>query len=307
MTNRSKIKRTVRFLLGVYLLLLQTAHAEEKTALCWRVWAAKGSLSVNAIRSNLDQSAQRLRERFFPTIGYFDGPVLDRNDTTSIRQALSVSEGDGAAIVDINPFTPEIAEKVRQAIHDSFISKTDQYSVRNGLPGLGFNFRSYEEDWGAFRNWLLSDKGIISSEEVDQFRREMDEYLHQVKQTILKTDGRNIELKYFVIRTDRMIRTVTVGARGRMSYFVRGDRHISSGYDEYHISASIAPVGWSTYYVRSFDERQRKLLSRSGHTLIMSEKGRIRTLSEQGDPTLHGTPGQFRKRLFILSIFELSD
>ena len=164
--------------------------------------------------------------------------MLDRNDTTSIRQALSVSEGDGAAIVNINPFTPEIAEKVRQAIHDSFISKTVQYIVRNGLPGLGFNFRSYEEDWEAFRNWLLSDKGIVSSEEVDQFRRDMDEYLHQVRQTISKTDGRNIELKFFVIRTDRMIRRSKSNPnplKGR-SFFIRSHDMMTLGHTGIAIS-----------------------------------------------------------------------
>lgn len=303
-------KRVVGCLTGVYLLLfLQISHAGEKAIVssCWRAWAVKNLAVIDTIKSNLVQSTQQLRENFFPTIDYFDGPVLDQNDTLSIRQALSVSEGDGAAIVNINPFTPEIAEKVRQAIHDSFASKTLHYTAKNGLLGLGFNFRSYEEDWRDFKRWLLSDKGTISSEEIDQFRREVDEYLHQVKQIALRTDGHQVKLKFLIIRTDKMIRHSrrNPNPANRSTYFILKHKHTDKEYKNYYLGASIAPVGLSTYYMRAFEGDQQKVLSRSGNAVIMTELGRITALSEEGEPPTHGTPGYRKERLVLLSEFQL--
>ena len=82
------------------MLLFQTTYAKDKSLSRQSAFATKRSALTSTIKSHLSQSAQRLRANLFPTIGYFDGPVLDSNDFSSIRQALSVNEGDGAAIID---------------------------------------------------------------------------------------------------------------------------------------------------------------------------------------------------------------
>ena len=69
---------------------------------------------------------------------------------------------------------------------------------------LTFEGFRYEEDWETFKKWLLSKTQIISSEDIDQFRQEVDEFLSEIKQAILKADGQDIKLSYFVIRASRV-------------------------------------------------------------------------------------------------------
>ena len=78
----------------------------SRMSICQSAFAAKGARLAKSVRSHLNQSIQQLRVKIFPAIGYFDGPILDPSDTISIHQALSVNEGDSAAIIDINPFIP---------------------------------------------------------------------------------------------------------------------------------------------------------------------------------------------------------
>lgn len=283
LTNKNKINRVIGLLVGICLLLFQTTHAEDKQSLCQGTFAKKSIALVGSMKSRLNQSVQHFRAKFFPTIGYFPGPVLDPNDSISIRQALSVSEGDGAAIIDINPFSPEIAEKIRQAI--DYSSRGHHYPIRRSLS----NLVSYEDNWKAFKTLLLGTQ-IISSEEIDQFRKEMEEYLHQVKQVILRTDGQSIELLFSFIQIDNV-------------FFVPEHRHTSALFKDVYVTANIAPIGWNTYYWKVMDGERRKVLSHSGHTTILSDLRRINTISERGDPLLHGSPSKRQKRLLIISLF----
>ena len=292
MQSKSKIQKVAGSLLGFCLLMSQTTYAEDKPSSCQSFFAVNGAIVTNVI----SQSRQRARENLFPEISYISGTVLDQNNTIYIYQALSVSRGNGAAIIDINPFTPELAEKIRQAIHEASSDPKRNYANRNGLSGLGFHQSYYEEDWKDFKAWLLEKQQIISSEEIDQFQQQVDEYLHQVKQLILRTDRQNIKLKFFVIRTDKIL------------YFTPGHRHTEPEYDAIYLTASIAPVGLGTYYVKSFDGKQQRVLPRSGHTVIMSDRRRMKTFAEEGYlPVFHGTPHDIDKRLIILSVFEKSD
>lgn len=294
MTSRSKMNLIAGFLLGVCLFISQMTHAEKQKTPCWRVWNRTSSSVFNAMRLYMVQPVQQLKESLFSPRVYFLGFPFDHNDISSIRQALSLDKGDGAAIVDINPFTPEIAEKVRQAINASYSSEL--HFLRHLV------VFEEEGDWEIFQNRLLSDNRIISSEEVNQFRQEVDEYLAQVKQTILKMDGRNIELTFLAIRTEQMRRGFVKHA------------HDKPAHAHWYVSASVAPVGLGTYYVQSLNGERKKILSHSGHTLLMTDQRRIRILSERGDPPSHGTPlySWFNphyqgERLFLLGVFKLSE
>lgn len=97
---------------------------------------------------------------------------------------------------------------------------------------------------------MLSGNQIISSEEIDQFRHEVDEYLDQVKQTILKMDGRNIELIFLSIRTEQM-------RRG----FIIKHAHDKFEHVHWYISAAVAPVGLGTYYVQSLNGERKNPIS----------------------------------------------
>lgn len=122
MINRGKVNLIAGFLLGVCLFISQMTHAKKQRTRCERVWNRTSSSVVDVMRLYMAQPVQQLKEKLFSPRVYFSGSILDRNDISSIRQALSLSTGDGAAIIDINPFTPEIAEKVRQSIDASYSS-----------------------------------------------------------------------------------------------------------------------------------------------------------------------------------------
>ena len=276
----------------LFLLLSQSVYAENKTALYQPVFSKNKVLAaLDKCNSYFNQLAHQLKEKVNPITGaYAPAPVLDKNDLSSIRKALSLDQGGGAVSVNINPFTPEIAEKIRQAIHVP--NRGGNYLAANGLPGLGFNLRIYDKEWTLFKDWLLSKTQIISSEEIDQFRKEVDQFLLEVRQTILKTDGQKTKPKFFVIRTDQIL------------YFTPPHRHTEQEYDRVYISASIAPVGLGTYYeLKTPTGKQQKALPRSVHTTIMSEKGRMKVLSESGEPTLHGTPNPVKDRLYLIGLF----
>ena len=234
------------------------------------------------------------------------GSALEPNDIISIRQSLS---DDSAAIVNINTFSLEIAEKMRQAIHDASSKNSGMPFFSSTKPGY-FYFNpekrnavqelvlkssngSFEKDWRNFKAWLQNKTQIISSEEIEQFQKEVDEYVEQIKQMISEVDGQSIELYRFVIRTEK----------GR---FEPGHKHTSFGRNPNYILASIAPIGLGTFYMRSFDVVGDRIVSNSGHTVILSEGGRIRKMREPAFYPFHGTPGISEERLFFLFSFTLS-
>lgn len=301
MQKKSKIKKVAGFLLWVCLLMLQTTHAEDKKSLCQVVFDPE---NVDVINTSNQIAGQQLKEDFSSkrdnssesVEDYISGSVLDQNNAISIRQALSVSRGYGAAIVNVNTFTPELAEKIRLAIHEALSDPKNNYADRNGLPGLGFFGSLYEEDWTEFKIWLLEKQRKVFSTEIDRFRHQVDEYLYQVKDLIFRTDRQNIKLKFFVIRTDKIL------------YFIDAHRHIEPEYDTVYLTTSIAPVGLGTYYEKWVDGKQQRVLPHWGNTVIMSDKARMKTFSEEDyTPVFHGTPHGLEKRLIILSVFEKSD
>ena len=277
-----KLTKAAEVLTGICLLLFQTSYAEDKASLCQGAFAAKSTTFVQPAQSYLGRSIQKLRAKIFPSIGYFDGPVLDSNDFISIRQALSVSEGNGATIINVNPFTPEIAKKMRLAFIEANPSRND-YLLGEKVKGV-FGHTYFED----FKSWLLSQTQKVSSAEIEQFQKEMEEYLYQVRYIILKTDRQNIDLIHTVIRTDQSLR------------FVQGHRHGNSSHNDFYLISSIAPVGWNTFYMRG----RQKVLSRLGHTTILSEQDRVKTLLEKGELPYHGTPKSKTNRLHLMSVFK---
>ena len=215
--------------------------------------------------------------------------VMDKNDLSTIRGALSVDKGDGAAIVNIHSFPSKLVKKIRKAIHKAIIEDPldDTYFI-----GMDFRLKSYKSDWETFENWLLSRTKIISSKEIQQFKEEVDQYLYEIKQTILKTDGVNIEPVFTLIRTEIMS--------------VLTDDHRPNNPNHYLIS-NTALVGSSAYYQQLFRGKWRRILSRSGDTLLLSGLGRVNTFSESGLTVMHGTPARQGKRLILISVFEKTD
>ena len=117
---------------------------------------------------------------------------------------------------------------------------------------------------------------------------------------ILEIDGQNVELYEFIIRTEE----------GR---FVSGHSHNpglivlpTSGPIPEYVVASIAPVGLSTFYTRRpFDGT--RVLSYSGHTVVMSEAGRKKKIRETGSLPFHGTPDILKERFLLLFSFKMSE
>ena len=243
---------------------------------------------INKLKSHFNQVVHQIKDRFHsPYAGYVTPRfVFDKNDVNSIREALSVDKGDGAAIVDINPFTRELAEKIRDTIHRSSILKNldpDSYEI-------SFMLKSYEGDWKKFTEQLLLGSQNISHKEIEQFRKEVDQFLNEVRQTIFQTDGQHINPVRISIGTDKI------------NEFMELHSHISG--TRYYVTATIAPIGLSTYYMKFTNGKWKKVLSRSGHTTLFSENKRIQTFSEERFPVLHGTPTKWRKRLFLFAVFE---
>ena len=85
----------------------------------------------------------------------------------------------------------------------------------------------------------------------------------------------------------------------RSPVFIPIHNHKDFKLDAY-ITATIAPVGWNTYYMRG----RKKALSRLGHTTILTEPERIKTFLENKEPPDHGTPYSKRKRLLLISFFK---
>lgn len=294
--DRNKTAPVAVFLWGLCLLLSQTAYAKDKaleneTSSCQHPFLKKITTVARDAKSGLIQSVKSLEKTrtavagYLPA-GYSPGTVLDRNDSQSIHQALSVIQGDGAAIININPFTLKIAEKLRKAIRASFFL-SDQFIFRQA---------SYEEDWGEFINgWLLPKTRIISPEEIDQFRKELEKFLSEIKQTILEVDGQIVELETLAIRA------------GGIAYITPAHTH--AGETDSYIVATIAPVGLSTYYYINNNRWRaalKKVISPSEHTVVLSNPDRVKTLSENRKLVLHGTPFRLRKRLLILASFKKS-
>ena len=309
MKNQKYNKLILVFVLGVCLLLCQPAYSTKRTS-CWSSFS-------NNVRWYFKTRLQILKEDFtLPR--YVSGSVLEPNDITSIRQALSYPNGDAAAIVNINTFTLEIAEKMRQAIQDA--SSKNERLPKYTLPEkpLYFHFRdrgrnfvpelqlkaidgSFEKDWGDFKAWLQDKTQIISLEEIEQFQREVDEYVDQIKQMILEVDGQNVEFYNLIIRTEK----------GR---YVSGHKHgprlikfPTNDLIPFYITASIAPIGLSTFYTRSRPYNSKDyILSYSGHTVLLSEEGRIEKMGHTFFPK-HGTPITSKKRFFLLFGFKIQD
>ena len=294
------------FIIGC-LLICQSTYAVKKPFLC-------RSFFVHSFVSHMKTSQHRSKEDFTPP-RYVSGSVLEPNDVISIRQALSVQHGDGAAIVNINTFTLEIAKKMRQAIISASEKNSKQPwfqtkpmyfhyhpEKRGFISILPFVSRkgSFEKDWRDFKAWLRKNTQIISSEEIDQFQKEVDEYVDQIKQVILEVDGKGIELEQFDIRLENGF-VVEEGHEhyefGRLPFGL----HVPN-----YITATVAPIGLSTFYTRSSDITGDRMVSYSGHTVVMTERDRIRKIKEPGFLPFHGTPGISKERLFFLFSFKAS-
>lgn len=292
------------FLLIFYFLLFQTAYAtnevtDKKPSFCQLQFIEKIKAVSGITKSYLKKPAHSLKKGINSVLErrYIQWPVLDQNDFHSIHQALSTTQSDGAAIIDIRPFTPELAEKIRKAI---LLAKPRSYHrgyfIENSEK-LTFEGFRYEEDWETFKKWLLSKTQIISSEDIDQFRQEVDEFLSEIKQAILKADGQDIKLSYFVIRASRVHHFDLPHSHG-----------VYSNLDKY-LTATIAPVGLSTYYYHTNRKGNRwlpkkiKVFSPSGHAIIMAETTRAEHFSENRDLVVHGPPSSLNPRLFLISLF----
>ena len=307
MKNKKYNELITGFVFGGCLLLYQPAYAVKKTFLCRNLFV--NSL-VAHIETNLYKSKNKSKQDFTP-LQYVFGPVLESNDITSIQQALNV---DGAAIVNINTFTREIAEKMRQAIHEAssknsklpfFKQKKPDYFYFNPegkhfVPELSFvpKNKLLEKDWRDFKEWLESKTQIISSEEIGQFQTEVNEYIAQIKQMILEVDKQEVELDSFYIRTEK----------GR---FEPGHKHYELGrlplrrYNPKYITVSISPIGLSTFYTKPLDTTRKRMISDLGHTVVLSERDRIRKMKKPRSLPFHGTPNIFKERLFLLFLFRI--
>ena len=308
MKNQKYNGLIISFVFGVCLLLCQPAYSTKKTS-CWSSFS-------NNVSWYFKTRLQILKEDFtLPR--YVSGSVLEPNDITPIRQALSYPNGDATAIVNINTFTLEIAEKMRQAIQEasSKNERLPKYTLpekslyfhsrdrrRNFVPELQLKAidGSFEKDWGDFKAWLQDKTQIISLEEIEQFQREVDEYADQIKQMILEVDGQNVELYDLIIRTEKG-RYVSGHTHHRGVFtFKRSD---PNGEPFPYITASIAPIGLSTFYTRSRPYNSKDyILSYSGHTVILSEEGRIEKMGHTFFP-YHGTPFTSKKRFYLLFTF----
>lgn len=311
MKNQKYNGLIISFVFGVCLLFCQPAYSTEKISLCW-------SSFVDSVGFYFKTRLQILKDT---PPQYVSGSVLKQNDIASIRGALNLQNGEGAAIVNVNTFTLEIAEKMRRAIQDAS-SKNERLPrhtlpekplyfhfharKRNFVPELILNRRgsSFDRDWKDFKAWLQEKTQVISSEEIDQFRKEIDEYIDQIKQMILEVDGQNIELNQLIIRTEkgRFVSGHTHGPR-----LQKYPAHFPADFVPDYITASIAPIGLSTFYTNQQNTRGVRILSYSGDTVILSEEDRIEKMKEPGSFPFHGTPGILKERLILLFGFKIPE
>ena len=221
---------------------------------------------------------------------YITIPARDRNDISALLKDLSVSQGDGAVVLNINPFTYRIAEKIRQAINalnQPRLSSDDPY-----LAGVVISRTVYKENWLKFKNRLLSETNVVSAKEIDQFRMELDQYFDEVRQTILEMDGKDTYMSYFIIRTEEL------------GIFQKGHVHNDHKEESDYLISNIAPIGSNTYYFKQINGEAKKVIPAPGSTVFLSEWGRVRTLSEEGSPVEHGTPFKKEDRLLIIGAFK---
>ena len=288
----------ISFIFGICLLLCQPTYATKKISRC-QMYFMDSFISHLKYQYRLNK-LEKPQDIFVPS--------LESNELTSIRQALN---SDGAVIVNINAFTLEIVKKMRQAIHEavlknsklpSFLEKIEYPSYFYFNPNdissvkvLGIKFRngSLEKDWRDFTDWLENKTQVISSGEIKQFQKEAADYANQIKQIILEVDGQNIELESITIRTDKY------------PFVVAGHKHYEFPFTTpSYITVTVAPIGLSTFYMRAFDIRGERIMSNSGGTVIMSEKGRARKV-RSGLP-FHGSPDLSGERFFLLFSFKIS-
>lgn len=227
---------------------------------------------------------------------------LDPNDTKAIRNGLDKEMGDGAAAITIELFDKKVAEKIREAMHQIRISEIGYQPVSSNS-GITYEWLNdipiIWQDWWKRLMDKLTSTGIVSADEIQQFKMELEQFVHTIKTIISKTDRKNIEMTTWSIRTEKTI------------FKFLEDDHVHTSFDIW-LTASTSVLGPGTWVRKKENDKQKKSVALPGQAWLLSEGRRNVSLSNEHeynkqlrDSAFHGTPNLSGKRLFILIQFKL--
>ena len=154
-------------------------------------------------------------------------------------------------------------------------------------------------EWWEHWIYQLTATGRVSFDEMRQLKIYMDQLIQEIKDIILKTDGKNIEVYALNLRTEK-VGGIVIGKSGHSHYFSR-----------LWLTVSTSALGPGTWFFTRGNGRNSVTLP--GQALLLSEGGRNTRLENKDikdfldyPSASHGTPDLLGERLIIFLSFKLA-
>lgn len=287
---RSRIQQTTRNLKTLYSLVTLTQENEVSPLMSVpdmleHLLSSERALSLTKLKKAATSAGYRLTQ------------VLNLNDTEIIKKKLDREQGDGVAAITIEPIDEKIAGNIRDALH-----QLSEGQARPD-PSIIIELRdNWESEWEQRLHNKLIATGKVSSNEMQQFKMQINQLAQKIKDLILKIDGKHIETYTLDIRTE--------------ATEIKFDNHTHDFPHEW-ISFNTPALGPGSWVEKTEDGTQKKLVTLPGQAWLMSEQGRNLKLSGYTEITddarknplyfsvAHGTPRLQIERLLIIIVFTL--